>query len=124
MPFARRMRTRDAISTSFRVTRLNTILSVSSHHDYQAEVSDLHLAEFFFPEDIAYGTPGNEVSFTLAAYNNQLKGTDRRFGGPLPRQLANQTRVHLTPPEFFTPGHAALCAYAVLAVISNCYPPV
>lgn len=29
------------------------------HHDYQAEVSDLHLAEFFFPEDIAYGTPGN-----------------------------------------------------------------
>lgn len=43
------------------------------HHDYQAEVSDLHLAEFFFPEDIAYGTPGNEVSFTLAAYNNQLK---------------------------------------------------
>lgn len=43
------------------------------HHDYQAEVSDLHLAEFFFPEDIAYGTPGNEVSFTLATYNNQLK---------------------------------------------------
>ena len=32
------------------------------HHDYQAEVSDLHLAEFFFPEDIAYGTPGNEAS--------------------------------------------------------------
>lgn len=43
------------------------------HHDYQAEVSDLHLAEFFFPEDIVYGTPGNEVSFTLATYNNQLK---------------------------------------------------
>ena len=50
--------------------------------------------------------------------------TDRRFGGPLPRQLANQTRIHLTPPEFFTPYHAVLCAYAVLAAVSNCYPPV
>ena len=50
--------------------------------------------------------------------------TDRRLGGPLPHQLANQTRVHLIPPEFFTQSHAASCAYAVLAVISNCYPPV
>ena len=50
--------------------------------------------------------------------------TDRRLGGPLPHQLANQTRVHLIPPEFFTPYHAVLCAYAVLAVVSNCYPPV
>ena len=50
--------------------------------------------------------------------------TDRRLGGPLPHQLANQTRVHLVPPEFFTPYHAVLCAYAVLAVVSNCYPPV
>ena len=50
--------------------------------------------------------------------------TDRRFGGPLPRQLANQTRIHLIPPEFFTLYHAVPCAYAVLAVISNCYPPV
>ena len=50
--------------------------------------------------------------------------TDRRLGGPLPHQPANQTRVHLIPPEFFTPGHATLCAYAVLAVVSNCYPPV
>ena len=50
--------------------------------------------------------------------------TDRRLGGPLPLQLANQTRVHLVPPEFFTPYHAVLCAYAVLAVVSNCYPPV
>ena len=49
---------------------------------------------------------------------------DRRLGRPLPHQLANQTRVHLTPPEFFTPDHAVLCAYAVLAVISNCCPPV
>ena len=50
--------------------------------------------------------------------------TDRRLGGPLPHQLPNQTRVHLIPPEFFTLLHAKLCAYAVLAVISNCYPPV
>ena len=49
---------------------------------------------------------------------------DRRLGGPLPLQLANQTRVHLVPPEFFTLLHAKLCAYAVLAVVSNCYPPV
>ena len=50
--------------------------------------------------------------------------TDRRLGRPLPHQLANQTRVHLIPPEFFTRYHAVLCAYAVLAAISNCYPPV
>ena len=49
---------------------------------------------------------------------------DRRLGGPLPHQLANPTRVHLIPPEFFTLSHAAPCAYAVLAVISDCYPPV
>ena len=50
--------------------------------------------------------------------------TDRRLGRPLPHQPANQTRVHLIPPEFFTLFHAKPCAYAVLAVISNCYPPV
>ena len=50
--------------------------------------------------------------------------TDRRLGGPLPRQLANQARIHLIPPEFFTLRHAAPCAYAVLAAISGCYPPV
>ena len=50
--------------------------------------------------------------------------TDRRFGGPLPRQLPNQTRAHPISPEFFTPSHAALCAYAVLAAVSSCYPPV
>ena len=49
---------------------------------------------------------------------------DRRLGGPLPHQQANPTRVHLIPPEFFTPDHAVLCAYAVLAAISDCYPPV
>ena len=50
--------------------------------------------------------------------------TDRRLGGPLPRQQANQTRAHLTPPEFFTLSHAKLCAYAVLAAVSGCCPPV
>ena len=50
--------------------------------------------------------------------------TDRRFGGPLPRQLPNQTRAPPVPPELFTPRHAALCAYAVLAAVSGCYPPV
>ena len=48
---------------------------------------------------------------------------DRRLGGPLPHQLANPTRVHLIPPEFFTPCHATLCAYAVLPAVSSCYPP-
>ena len=57
------------------------------HHDYQAEVSDLHLAEFFFPEDIAYGTPGNEVSFTLAAYNNQLKVSTPKMPWHIPTCL-------------------------------------
>ena len=50
--------------------------------------------------------------------------TDRRLGEPLPHQLANQTRVHLTPINLFRPYHAVLAGYAVLAVISNCYPPV
>ena len=50
--------------------------------------------------------------------------TDRRLGGPLPRQLANQTRAHPIPPEFLPLCHAAPRSYAVLAVISNCYPPV
>ena len=57
------------------------------HHDYQAEVSDLHSAEFFFPEDIAYGTPGNEVSFTLAAYNNQLKVSTPKMPWHIPTCL-------------------------------------
>ena len=50
--------------------------------------------------------------------------TDRRFGGPLPRQLPNQTRAHPIPPEFSAPCHAAFGAYAVLAAVSGCYPPV
>ena len=50
--------------------------------------------------------------------------TDRRLGGPLPRQLANQTRAHPTPPLLSTLLHAKLCAYAVLAAVSSCCPPV
>ena len=50
--------------------------------------------------------------------------TDRRFGGPLPRQLANQTRTHPVPMNLFTQGEAPSCAYAVLPAVSSCYPPV
>ena len=50
--------------------------------------------------------------------------TDRRLGRPLPHQPANQTRAHPTPKKLFRIHHAVLPAYAVLAVISNCYPPV
>ena len=50
--------------------------------------------------------------------------TDRRFGGPLPRQLANQTRTHPVPMNLFTQCHAAPCAYAVLPAVSSCYSPV
>ena len=49
---------------------------------------------------------------------------DRRLGEPLPHQPANQTRVHPVPPEFFTQGDVSSCAYAVLAAVSSCYPPV
>ena len=51
-------------------------------------------------------------------------GMRHSLGEPLPHQLANQTRVHLVPPEFFTQSHATSYAYAVLAPISKCYPPV
>ena len=69
-------------------------------------------------------TPRERRSISVCKALSAGKATDRRLGGPLPHQPANQTRVHLIPPEFFTPDHAILCAYAVLAVISNCYPPV
>ena len=50
--------------------------------------------------------------------------TDRCLGRPLPCQPANQTRAHPVPPEFFTQGDVSSCAYAVLAAVSSCYPPV
>ena len=58
------------------------------------------------------------------AVHSLKPATDRRLGEPLPHQLANQTRVHPVPKKLFTQCHATSCAYAVLAVISNCYPPV
>ena len=50
--------------------------------------------------------------------------TDRRLGRPLPCQLTNQTRAHPVPPKFSSAHHAVCGSYAVLAVISDCYPPV
>ena len=50
--------------------------------------------------------------------------TDRRLGGPLPRQPANRTRAHPVPPEFSAAGHAARGAHAVLAAVSGRCPPV
>ena len=42
--------------------------------------------------------------------------TDRRFGGPLPRQLANQTRIHLTPMKSLA---SYSCELLVLCGISS-----
>ena len=50
--------------------------------------------------------------------------TDRRLGGPLPHQLANQTRGHLSAINLWRKGHATSTRYAVLAVVSNCCPPL
>ena len=58
------------------------------------------------------------------AVHSLKPATDRCLGRPLPHQLANQTRVHLTPSWLFTLFHAKLCAYAVLPAVSHCYPPV
>ena len=58
------------------------------------------------------------------AVHSLKPATDRRLGEPLPHQPANQTRVHPVPPEFLPLHHAVLWSYAVLAVISDCYPPV
>ena len=43
--------------------------------------------------------------------------TDRRFGGPLPRQLANRTRVHLRAIKsltYLSCGKYVLCGISVL----------
>ena len=50
--------------------------------------------------------------------------TDRRLGGPLPRQLANQTRAHPVPINIWPEHHAVFRRYAVLAAVSSRYPPV
>ena len=55
-------------------TNLTVVCIDGSVYTYHVtEVSDLHVTEFFFPEDVVYGTPGNEMSFSLSTYNNQLK---------------------------------------------------
>ena len=50
--------------------------------------------------------------------------TDRRLGGPLPRQLSNQTRAHLKAINLWHKNHATPMLYAVLAQISLCYSPL
>ena len=50
--------------------------------------------------------------------------TDRRLGGPLPRQLSNQTRGHLRAINLWQQGHATSLHHAVLAQISLCYSPL
>ena len=50
--------------------------------------------------------------------------TDRRLGGPLPHQLANQTRGHLSAINLWHFDHAIKMHHAVLAVVSNCCPPL
>ncbi len=50
--------------------------------------------------------------------------TDRRLGGPLPRQLANRTQAPLEAPELYLSMFPHQQNYAVLAIISNGYPPL
>ena len=49
--------------------------------------------------------------------------TDRRLGGPLHPQLANQMQTHLQAPEF-SRIVSQLRAYGVLAEVSLCCPPL
>ena len=49
--------------------------------------------------------------------------TDRRLGGPLPHQLANQTRAHPRAINLWQQEDAIPLRYAVLAAVSGCYPP-
>ena len=50
--------------------------------------------------------------------------TDRRLGGPLPHQQANQTRGHLKAINLWHQNHAVSMHYAVLAIVSNRYSPL
>ena len=58
------------------------------------------------------------------AVHSLKPATDRRLGKPLPYQLANQTRVHPIAINLSKNRHAAVPYYAVLAVVSNCCPPL
>ena len=51
------------------------------------------------------------------------RATDRRFGEPLPHQLANQTRAHPSPINLWQVYHAVLLLYGVLFKVSLGYPP-
>ena len=50
----------------------------------------------------------------------------RRLGEPLPHQLANTTQVHLVVMQFapFKQMSCNIYSYAVLAIVSNSYPPL
>ena len=47
--------------------------------------------------------------------------TDRRLGGPLPRQLSNRTQAHLRAINLWQQNHAVPLRHAVLAAVSSCY---
>ena len=48
---------------------------------------------------------------------------DRRLGGLLPRQLSNPTRAHLPTINLWRTDHAVCTCHAVLASVSERYPP-
>ena len=50
--------------------------------------------------------------------------TDRRLGEPLPHQLANQTRAHLSPINLWLVYYALFQLYEVLIKVSFGYPSV
>ena len=50
--------------------------------------------------------------------------TDRRLGGPLPLQLANQTQAHPLPINLWRMKHVLLPLYEVLIPVSRGYPSV
>ena len=50
--------------------------------------------------------------------------TDRRLGGPLPRQQANQTHPHPLPINLYFKSDAVIEDYAVLVCLSAGYPTV
>ena len=48
----------------------------------------------------------------------------RRLGGPLPRQLPNNTHAHPSPMNLYTNGDAASRSHGILAAVSSCFVPV
>ena len=50
--------------------------------------------------------------------------TDRRLGGPLPHQPANQTQAHPIPINLWQLSHVKVLHHEVLLVVSNGYPSV